>query len=69
MAKYKEWEVTTMTGAFRFRGDSKKLAHDHAVWLRDNRSFTDEYGAVFVSDNVDEKVRGVAVRFVGWADE
>lgn len=77
MAKYKEWEITTLVkgktgtgfGMFRFRGDSKLLAHEHATWLRDNKSFTDEHGKVLVSDNVNERVRNLAVRFVGWVEE
>lgn len=65
--KQRAWEITTERGPFAFVAESKVLAHDHATTLRDDPSFVKDYGQVLVSDNVDEKVRAISVRFVGWA--
>lgn len=65
--KQRAWEITTERGPFAFVADSKVLAHDHAMMLRDDPSFVKEYGQVLVSSNVNEKVRAISVRMVGWA--
>ena len=66
--KVKYWEITTKSGPFKFYANDKALAHSHAMTLRNDTYFTDKHGAVLVSDNVNEKVRAIAVRFVGWVE-
>ncbi len=65
----RQWAISTDMGTFHFVAESKVLAHDHAVMLRDDPSFTAEYGRVFVSDNLNEKVRHITVRFDQWVEE
>lgn len=69
--KQRTWEITTARGkqfdTFIFFAENKELAHAHAVMLRDDPNFVKDHGKVLLSDNVDEKVRAIAVRFAGWA--
>ena len=71
MSKIREWEITTRKngeyGTFRFVADNKELAHDHAMTLK-NDPFCN-LGWVMVSDNINERVRELAVRFVGWTEK
>ncbi len=65
----RQWEISTDMGTFAFVAESKQLAHDHAVMLRDDPDFVKEYGRVFVSDNLNEKVKHITVRFSKWVEE
>jgi len=74
----RQWEITVRPpGAsfrddwttFRFQAENKVLAHDHATTLRDDIDFRTHVGQPMVSDNIDERVRHIAVRFVGWIEE
>ncbi len=64
----KQWAVTTENGTFHFVAGSKALAHSHAMTLQADPGFVLEHGRVMVSENVNEKVRHIAVRFVGWIE-
>ena len=69
----RQWEITTRNhkgeyGSFRFCADSKVLAHDHAMTLRDDIDFTYLHGTPQVSRNLNERIRHIAVRFVGWIE-
>jgi len=68
--KQRTWNVTVEKDGeqfeFLFYADNKELAHAHAVTLRDH-PISDHFDRVLVSDNVDEKVRAVGVRFAGWS--
>jgi hypothetical protein len=65
----RQWAITTDMGTFHFVAESKVLAHDHATMLRDDPTFTARYGRVFVSDNLNEKVRHLGVRFTRWVNQ
>ena len=71
--KVREWEITTRKdgkySTFRFCADNKELAHDHAMTLKHDIDFEYLHGKVMVSDNVNERVREIAVRFVGWTED
>lgn len=67
--KIRQWEISTESGPFLFVADNKELAYDHAIKLRDDSDFVNKYGTVLVSDNFNEKVRYIAVRFKRWVDE
>ncbi len=64
----REWEISTQKGAFTFVAENKTLAHDHAMCLKLDPAFGREHGEVLVSGNVDERVRFIGVRFVGWTE-
>lgn len=51
---------------FRFCAENQQLAHSHAMHLKYDTEFTEQRGEVMVSDNPHERVRQVAVRFIGW---
>ena len=65
----RQWEISTESGPFLFVADNKELAYDHATKLRNDSDFVNKYGVVLVSDNLNEKIRGIAVRFKRWVDE
>jgi len=69
----RQYEITTKKngkyGTFRFVAHNKELAHDHAMTLKHDIDFEYCYGTVMVSDNPKERVREIAVRFVGWIEE
>lgn len=72
--KRKNWEITIRKaglgyGTFRFEAANKILAHDHAMTLKHDIDFEWLHGRVMVSDNINERVRAIAVRFVGWKEE
>ena len=64
----KMWQINVVNDGqpevFEFQADNKALAHSHAMSLKHDPGFHQ----VLVSDNLDERVRSVAVRFVGWAE-
>ena len=70
--KTREWEITTRKngeyGTFTFAADNKELAHDHAMTLKHDIDFEYLHGKVMVSDNINERVRSIAVRCIGWTD-
>ena len=78
--KIKMWEISTRKvipggrygsfqyGTFEFAGDNKVLAHDHAMTLKHDIDFEYLHGKVMVSENVNERVRSIAVRFIGWRE-
>lgn len=72
MAKQREWEITMLKdgqlGTFRFGALDKELAHDHAMTLLGDPAFTAKHGIPQVSPNVNERMRGIAVRCVGWTE-
>lgn len=69
--KIREWEITHRKngeyGTFRFVAENKELAHAHAMNLKYD-PLDNSLGWVMVSDNIDERVRDIAVRFVGWKE-
>lgn len=69
----RQWAITTRKngeyGTFLFNAKTKGLAHDHAMTLKHDIDFEYLYGKVFVSDNPDEKIREIAVRFFQWVKE
>jgi len=65
----RQWEISTESGPFLFVAEDKELAHAHATMLRDDPDFVNDYGAVLVSDNLNEKVRSIAVRFTRWVSK
>lgn len=68
IVKQREFEITTDNGPFRFLADSKELAHAHAMQLRSDKRFVERHGDVIVSDNVDESIRHISVRFKQWVE-
>lgn len=65
----RQWEISTESGPFLFVADNKELAHDHVTKLRGDSDFVNKYGVILVSDNLNEKVRSIAVRFKRWVNE
>lgn len=65
----RQWEITTRKngeyGTFLFVAENKELAHAHAMELKYN-PLDDSLGWIMVSDNIDERVREIAVRFKRW---
>lgn len=65
----RQWEITCRKDGkyftHEFVAENKELAHDHAMTLKYN-PLSDELGWVMVSDNINERVREIAVRFKRW---
>lgn len=72
MSKIREWEITTYKNGeystFTFVAENKELAHDHAMTLKYDPDFRYAVGRPMVSDNINERVRSIAVRFIGWTE-
>lgn len=65
----RQWEITVRKNGefdtFLFVAENKELAHDHAMTLK-YHPLDHELGVIMVSDNVNERVRDIAVRFKRW---
>ena len=68
----RQWEITTCKngelGTFTFNAESKVLALDHVEQLKYDIDFEYLHGAIHCTDNLNECIRSLTVRFIGWVE-